>query len=1232
MIHLTYSNRTESLLDALARRLDARRDAGRQDGSDPLEPVWILVPNRNVERFVELGIARTLGIAANLRFLRLAGFVRSWLEPEGSTLLLEDALTARVLRAMIDDELLLRPPMAPVRRYLAGAGEDPDAIDLRRAQLALHVARLFEEYAFSRPELLDAWTSGRHRFAEGPHASAHRGTEAWQSELWRWVREVPGPRAGRALTLSEALAATRARAGDHAEGGAPMRELHVFGLSYVARVFSQVFAAHGERADLYLYALNPCEEFWEDLETDGELRRRRRRDDTEPEWLFEDDDPFRLSVETETPLLRLWGRPGREHVRLLGALTDCDFEPRFVDPKEERREATDASLPLFSRLQEPTLLSRLQHDVLARAPRPVGVSDAAHDESLVVLACPSVRREVETVAAEIWSMLEVVDGLTFDQIAVLVNGPDRDLYLPHLSAVFEEAHRIPFNVADLTLASVSPIVEGALRLLELPTTGFTRPDVLAVVTHPAVRAVVPDVEPHEWVALTDRLGIFHGLDHDALAGTYVGDDDLLSWEQGLTRIALGAFVSGERTGEPGFVELEGRRYLPEEPAVGEVTDARFALLVRSLMSDVRFCREAELSLSEWSRFLVAMLTSYLHVPASGTDARSSMAQEEAALRRATSALEALARLDLDGAKVRYTIAHELAKGALEALGGGRGQQLADGVAVSSLMPMRAIPFRVIFVLGLGEGRFPAPDRRDSMDLRAARRLVGDVTPPERDRYTFLETVLCARERLVLSYVARDEQTGDELAPSSVVAELLDVVEQGYLRGARERLVRRAVPLRRHEEAALARVLPEASAERRARRLGRALFDSLAEEGRESVLNQLSPSEIARRVVRVEGMRDVLGLAELPERSVQEVRSSVLRISLSALRKFLECPLQGWTRAVLRLEQDAVDTSAALADEPFEPSLLDATLTLRAAFVEAALGERSMADAYHAHATLQRAHGRWPIGALEELEAAQHAQILGRWETAWAGLGPASSVGRVRFGAAHASDASEEARDPIVLLFDDDPRDPGSGRPLRVEVSGRTELLRHGPLGGLVASAVGRASITPLVRRSTGAKGRVDELRYALRAFFDHAALSCADGGSSDSGSSDGGRAGPAHASVQLLGDVDLPPALVPFAPLAAPVARAWLSGLVHDLLARPHAYLLPVEAVLRVADRFDAVRGEELLESIEVVRERWGGGQSRYGPVRDAPERYAPPPLGELEEMVERRFGLPIRALEGGGS
>ncbi len=84
---------------------------------------------------------------------------------------------------------------------------------------------------------------------------------------------------------------------------------------------------------------------------------------------------------------------------------------------------------------------------------------------------------------------------------------------------------------------------------------------------------------------------------------------------------------------------------------------------------------------------------------------------------------------------------------------------------------------MVFVLGLGEGRFPARDMRNPLDLRGARRLPGDVTARERDQYMFLETLISTQERLYLSYVSRDSQTGESIEPSSVIKELQFMLER-----------------------------------------------------------------------------------------------------------------------------------------------------------------------------------------------------------------------------------------------------------------------------------------------------------------------------------------------------------------------------------------------------------------------------------------------------------------------
>ena len=90
--------------------------------------------------------------------------------------------------------------------------------------------------------------------------------------------------------------------------------------------------------------------------------------------------------------------------------------------------------------------------------------------------------------------------------------------------------------------------------------------------------------------------------------------------------------------------------------------------------------------------------------------------------------------------------------------------------------MRPIPFRIVYVLGMEEGKFPGRADLSSLDLRLARRRIGDVSLPERNRYLFLEMLLSVREKLYISYVARDLQKDRIQQPCSVINQLKRYVE------------------------------------------------------------------------------------------------------------------------------------------------------------------------------------------------------------------------------------------------------------------------------------------------------------------------------------------------------------------------------------------------------------------------------------------------------------------------
>ncbi|MFM7801409.1 MAG: hypothetical protein ACKO69_04570, partial [Limnohabitans sp.] len=104
---------------------------------------------------------------------------------------------------------------------------------------------------------------------------------------------------------------------------------------------------------------------------------------------------------------------------------------------------------------------------------------------------------------------------------------------------------------------------------------------------------------------------------------------------------------------------------------------------------------------------------------------------------------------------------------------------SGGVQFATLMPMRAIPFKVVCLLGMNDSAYPrSPTPRD-FDLisHPGQARAGDRARREDDRYLFLEAVLSARQRLYISWQGKRASDHAPLPASVLVAQLLDHVNR-----------------------------------------------------------------------------------------------------------------------------------------------------------------------------------------------------------------------------------------------------------------------------------------------------------------------------------------------------------------------------------------------------------------------------------------------------------------------
>ncbi|MCK4467321.1 MAG: exodeoxyribonuclease V subunit gamma, partial [Desulfobacterales bacterium] len=393
-IQLYFSNRLDKLAEQFALMVDLENRRKENIFKAPL----VIAPNANLIKWLQLMLARERSICMNMdfQFLEtglwnlLANLETEKLNPKLPKLLDNDCLQMLLLYALqnLDGNKI---EFKPINRYLLSPDniKRPDYAG-RLWQLSERFARLFQEYEFHRSDMIQKWRQNK---------ILPKGMELCQQKLYLLTNELRDKlfHNSGTLYLSMMEYADRLLAGKSKEKAIAGNEndfVHFFGLSQISPFHLQLIGRLSNYYEIFIYAFNPSREFWEDIKTPQERRWILRKNLTKLAIQSEEKDQGELFVTDDNELLSLWGKPGRESIRLLCELTDYNFNACFA------KEETPA-----------TVLQRIQSDILTLPSEKAGPKHLNKDRSLQIVACPGIYREVETVYNSILYNLEQDSGL-----------------------------------------------------------------------------------------------------------------------------------------------------------------------------------------------------------------------------------------------------------------------------------------------------------------------------------------------------------------------------------------------------------------------------------------------------------------------------------------------------------------------------------------------------------------------------------------------------------------------------------------------------------------------------------------------------------------------------------------------------------------------------------------------------------------------------------------------------
>ncbi|RTL00657.1 MAG: hypothetical protein EKK57_06590 [Proteobacteria bacterium] len=732
-----------------------------RDQQDLFSKVQVIVPSQAMAVFANDKIAKRLGICANIDFVVLSGVVIEQIYVDNHP---DSVLCDFKQIKFIIYEYILSGKLDNYSEFHDYLYQHHDQINkLRAFQLASQLQDIFYEYLYLRTnEMLDVKKSK---------------IKEWQQNIWLYVLEQLGEQ----KTFLDVYRYFMTADLTHAQ---LPRDLYIFGLSSVYPSQLAILTRLATQVTIYWYYLALTHEYYGDLLSDKARRKIEQKLLRKPDLSLDD-----LYLTSGNPLLANLGQQSREFVELLRA---NDVQVYEFNPAE-----------LTSIDHSASILEVIQHDIRTMKYRlrkeyrielnqecyvePIHLSSLINGYDLTDCQLPSIKinvchnrmREVQVLFNELIDAFNRDSSLECGQILILA--PSIDDYAAYLQAVFDNEYvinadgnkfYIPYYITGNQYYKEQRILVTLQQLITTPyqlTVGY----LFELLEQSDIQETLglnnDDINMVKHWLLQNHTHFGYSAEDFAQYG-YI-NYSAHSFRQLLINLALGACLD-ERV----FSDNQQLPQLTLNDVVAIPYDNIDSAQVRVVNALINFIDELarlrdifylssdeyrELSLDE----VCLVLDSLKDRLVINDDSLLIYDRFIGKLKAA-----ALAQL-IDVTIVQDILNEYLSQSTMSV-------RLSGKIVCTSLKNIRNLNYHSIYILGMNFGEYPQSYRANQLSLLSEEWYLADRNYNVEDKQIFLDTILAANKRLVLSYVGRRETDNSEIPPSPLLGMLINVIGQG----------------------------------------------------------------------------------------------------------------------------------------------------------------------------------------------------------------------------------------------------------------------------------------------------------------------------------------------------------------------------------------------------------------------------------------------------------------------
>ena len=698
---------------------------------DLFEPQYLIVPTAGVKAWLAPRVASRLGateglndgVLVNVR-IGYAGMLNS------------------ILRGGITDEhdpWSIENMTMALLHILTNDSSQHSSLEVKhggKLRAARALADRFDRYAARRPSLIRNWERAH---SANELLGADNAQVEWQYSLWRQLRSQIGIPSWPVRTeqLCEQLA-------NNEKPSHLPRKLMVAGMGTLAVSAIEIISALSKVIDVEVLCVNPsphlCNEWAnQNSQVDVSLSNAPAR-----------NDDFHVLPETDV-LVTTWLRDAYE-LQMLLASQGVQYEQCVTEVPTT--DSTKLLHRMHAAIQFPNKLKKQPLD--------------AGDMSVQIHRAHTLGRQAEILRDALLHSFSTIDNLQPHEIIVLC--ADVEAAAPLLRATFEEPLilgtgervKIPFVVADRTLRETSTGAELAAGILSLIGSRFDVDSVVSIATHELVlkNAYMGSGDVSAWLRHIHNTRVRWGLDvqHRKLNGLDAPDVTAHTWKQLVDRTLLGALLpdAEETMFEMGDIVPVPRIDTTEIEALTGFAE------VLSVLASLEHDSQSDMSIDFWCDRIEQTLISLCGRSCTELDDVLAVINKfrEAAL-HASAGNQSVAFSEF-----AFLLVSEISAQS------GRQSLVTGAVTATSFIPLRAVPFRVVCVVGLDDGTMSIGDSEGD-DLIAMEPLMGDTDMRTANRRVLLDAVVAASEQLIITCNGSSVKNNTRVPFITPLAELVD---------------------------------------------------------------------------------------------------------------------------------------------------------------------------------------------------------------------------------------------------------------------------------------------------------------------------------------------------------------------------------------------------------------------------------------------------------------------------